>query len=102
MSGDDVAHLHTMLDAIGVEVDDDERARQHFGASTREAVTRIQLVLGLAPTGEVDPHLLELAGAAGERLIQGDAFGEDRYVIQGPVTDGDGMPLRGCWSSPIA
>lgn len=98
MSGDDVASLHDTLDAIGIEIDEDERARKQFGPGTRDAVTRIQLVLGLEPSGTVDPATLELALAARDRLGADRGESADtprRYIVEGQVTDADGLPLVG-------
>lgn len=76
MRGEDVERLHETLDAIGIELDDDERAGKQFGPRTRDAVTPIQLVLGLDPTGTVDPATLELA------LIARDRLGVDRVELE--------------------
>jgi Tc toxin complex TcA C-terminal TcB-binding domain/Neuraminidase-like domain/Putative peptidoglycan binding domain/Salmonella virulence plasmid 28.1kDa A protein len=98
MRGEDVARLHETLDAIGIELDEDERAGKQFGPHTRDAVTRIQLVLGLDPTGTVDPATLELALIARDRLGVDRVEPADkprRYVVEGAVTDADGLPLTG-------
>ncbi|BCJ61766.1 peptidoglycan-binding domain-containing protein [Micromonospora endophytica] len=74
---------------------DDERERSHFGPRTREAVTRIQALLGLPPTGEVDAGLLDLAAAARDRLGGGREQDPGVRVVEGAVSAGIGKtPVR--------
>jgi murein L,D-transpeptidase YcbB/YkuD len=67
-TGDDVAELHRALQAIGIEIAEVELEERRFGDSTLAAVTRLQTLMGMAATGEVDRATLNLARAARERL----------------------------------
>src|SRR5262249_30819428 len=97
MSGDDVTRLHAALTALGIEIAESETDEQRFGDSTEEAVRRIQSVMGVEPTGEVDPGMLELALAAWGRLTGGaePAPVDGRYVVEGVVSAPSGLPLTG-------
>jgi peptidoglycan hydrolase-like protein with peptidoglycan-binding domain len=85
------AVVHRALDAMGVEVDDAERQQNVLGTSTREALARIQALVGLEPSGELDESTMTLARAALQR------FGgkEDAIVVEGMVTDANGLPMAG-------
>jgi hypothetical protein len=100
--GEEVAVLHRLLAALGVEIDESEADESRFGADTREAVRRFQILTGQNPTGEVDRPMAALLGGALERLqvtpITADVQEKvppDAYYIEGTVTDPDGMPLEG-------
>jgi len=92
--------VHRALEAIGVEVAEEEREHGRIGASTREAVARMQALVGLAPTGHVDSTTLAMARAAlgrlGDREPGGRVTpGEGEWVVAGPVSDGNGLPMAG-------
>jgi hypothetical protein len=93
MTGSDVARLHEALETVGVDVAEDERESRRFGDSTHAAVTRLQMLVGLEPTGAVDAATLELALAAQRRVEGEPARDPGHYVVEGPVTDGDGRPV---------
>src|SRR6266516_2091991 len=67
-SGDTVALLHEALIEVGLEISDEERESKHFGATTREALLKVQAMTGLEPTGESDEHALQQARAVLERM----------------------------------
>ncbi len=95
--GDGVALLHVALIAIGFEVSDEERERRYFGATTREAVVRMQSMTGLAPTGEIDEPTLQQACAVLERMRPAEApkprAPRREQVVTGTVSDPNGIPL---------
>ena len=95
MSGDDVTRLQAALIAVGMEIAEQESEEQRFGDSTEEAVKRVQSLMGVEPTGEVDPVMLEVAIAAWSRVTGGTepAPVDGRYVVEGTVSDPSGMPL---------
>jgi hypothetical protein len=97
MSGDDVTRLQAALIAVGMEIAEQESEEQRFGDSTEEAVKRVQSLMGVEPTGEVDPVMLELAMAAWSRVTGGTepAPVDGRYVVEGTVSDPSGIPLAG-------
>jgi len=49
-----MAALGLLLRMIGIDVAETEREGRRFGATTRDAVRRLQLLVGLEPSGEVD------------------------------------------------
>ncbi len=97
--GDEIAQLHAALETVGIEIAEAEREEKRFGDSTREAVARVQTLLGLEPSGEVSPAVLALALAAQERLAgpvdPSPRPPEGRGVLTGTVTDANGLPLAG-------
>src|SRR4051812_23300064 len=97
MTGDDVTRLHAALTAVGMEIAEPESEEQRFGTSTEEAVKRIQSLMGVEPTGDVDPAMLELAMAAWGRVTGGTdpAPLDGRYRPEGGGRDAGGMPLGG-------
>jgi peptidoglycan hydrolase-like protein with peptidoglycan-binding domain len=102
---DDLAVVHRALDALGVEVDEAERAAGRLGPSTQAAITRMQLLAGVEPTGRPDPTTMVLARAALTRLgeptgVQATADGS--WVVSGAVTDPEGQPLVGVTVTALA
>ncbi|BCB78320.1 hypothetical protein Pflav_047300 [Phytohabitans flavus] len=94
----DVVVVHRALEAIGIEFDEAERDAAEVGPSTRAALIRVQLLLGLPPTGEPDRTTVELASAAVERLRdrpKAAAPGPGESLVEGTVYDADGFPLAG-------
>ncbi|WP_433222035.1 neuraminidase-like domain-containing protein [Dactylosporangium sp. CS-047395] len=93
----DIALLHDALDAIGIDVDETERAGGQAGPTTRAAVARLHALLGLPAGGDIDRTTIELARGALARLGNGRAVdpGENQSVVEGSVHDGDGAPMAG-------
>jgi hypothetical protein len=100
--GPDVARLHDALAAAGFEIADTERAARQFGATTAEAVRRVQTLTGLEPTGVVDDKtwaagvgvvekMMPRPGQAGQLTRVGDS--SQGFVVSGLVSDKDGNPL---------
>jgi Tc toxin complex TcA C-terminal TcB-binding domain/Neuraminidase-like domain/Putative peptidoglycan binding domain/Salmonella virulence plasmid 28.1kDa A protein len=92
-SGEDVARLQDALASIGIEISDEERERRLFGDSTEEAVKRVQRLVGIEATGEVDPQVLDLVLAARERTGDGPRPAEGPFVVRGRVLDANGLPM---------
>jgi hypothetical protein len=102
MVGQDVAELHQTLTALGMEIDKAELDAQRFGPTTTDALRRLQTQLKLTPTGEVDEKMWAQLDAARTRLGLpstgkggGTASNGKTPIVQGNVTDTDGMPLVG-------
>lgn len=91
----DVVLVHRALEAIGVEVADAERDAHLAGPSTREAVARLQSLVGLVPSGEVDPATVTMARAALERLRVAGGTVAGGWLVDGTVHGPDGLPLEG-------
>jgi hypothetical protein len=102
MEGKQVALLHSLINAIGIEIDESELKAQRFGPATQDAVRRLQILAGLKPTGKVDRRTQKLLDGALERLqatqpSKGGSLQVDpeNYFVEGNVTDSDGFPLKG-------
>ena len=54
LEGPEVGELHKHLDALGLQVPEDEVKTKRFGVGTRDAVLRFQSTHSLPPTGSVD------------------------------------------------
>jgi hypothetical protein len=98
-TGDDVALLQSELASLGHTIAADERARRHFGATTREAVEFMQDAF----VGAL--HELFWAGARGvvdvatatiiNRMVDQRSARpavEPGYIVSGTVTDASGAP----------
>ncbi len=83
MEGKDIALLHQVITAIGIEIDEDELKGKRFAETTRAAVRRLQLLSGLNPTGEVDQQMSHLLGGALEQL-QTNSPGKDEATAVVP------------------
>ncbi|MEU1812641.1 Tc toxin subunit A-related protein [Micromonospora aurantiaca (nom. illeg.)] len=94
----DVTLVHRALDALGIDVDPSEREKGRLGATTREAVARLQTLLGMASTGDLDAATISLARHTVERL-GGDAGpgvaapGANDSLVDGAVFDANGFPM---------
>jgi hypothetical protein len=77
--------VHQALDAIGVDVE----------GGTPQALARLQAMVGLEPTGRLDESTMSLARAALQRLAPGENGKEGAFVVEGMVTDANGLPLAG-------
>lgn len=95
-SGDTVALLHEALIEVGLEISDEERESKHFGATTLDALLKVQAMTGLEPTGEIDERALQQARAVLERMRPA-ATSKPRaeQVVSGIVSDVNGLPLSG-------
>ena len=71
MKRPEVAHLHEALEFLGFTIGDAEQTNQHFGASTRQAVSKFQTEHQLPTTGEVDEAT---ANALNTALAEKGAF----------------------------
>jgi hypothetical protein len=99
--GEDVGRLHDALAAAGFEIADAERGARQFGASTAEAVRRVQALCGLEPTGDVDEKTWSVVVVVVEKVLRrpehhghdGHHHGHEGFVVSGLVTDKDGNPL---------
>jgi Tc toxin complex TcA C-terminal TcB-binding domain/Neuraminidase-like domain/Salmonella virulence plasmid 28.1kDa A protein len=97
--GEDVALLHKMICAIGVEIHEDEIADRHYGETTRDAVRHVQILLGLEPSGDVTERILRAIYAAQARLRHylsghnGTQPSAADYQVTGIVTDTNNLPL---------
>jgi Tc toxin complex TcA C-terminal TcB-binding domain/Neuraminidase-like domain/FHA domain/Putative peptidoglycan binding domain len=97
-SGPEVGALHDALTVIGLQIEVTERETRSFGASTVAAVIKLQALAGIEQTGAVDENTLAIVSLALDRLgIRATEVGftarEARYLVQGTVTDANGMPM---------
>ncbi|WP_375492739.1 neuraminidase-like domain-containing protein [uncultured Nostoc sp.] len=67
-SGDNVAHLHSLLELQGLEISTEERKRKFFGPSTSTAVKAFQKAHGISPSSEVSQQTADLLATL---LIEG-------------------------------
>jgi hypothetical protein len=102
MQAEDIVVLHHLLTAIGFEIDENEVKGRTFGETSRQALRRLQLLLGLEPTGLTSENMSAILNAARQRLNVSLALpdtrqpaGTDKYWIEGILTDADGLPLAG-------
>jgi len=79
MKRPEVGNLHEALARIGYQIEAAEKANQHFGASTRQAVLNFQKKYRLESTGGVDERTAQALNAALEEL---GAFNTELVTFQ--------------------
>jgi hypothetical protein len=101
-TGPEVVRLHRVLEAAGLVIDEREKERQEFGASTLEALLAFQRQRGLPVRGEIDAETYAaLIVVEAEIVIEPGPprpkppNPADRGTAQITLVDEDGEPVTG-------